>query len=214
MNPMNHPSKGRLICLEGGEGAGKSTALKVVRDWLTARGREVLATREPGGTPVAEKIRALLLAPETGSIDPVTELLLMFAARRENVVDVIEPALARGVDVICDRFTDASHAYQGGGRGLGSEPVEMLAGLVHPGLVPDLVVVLDVPVETGLARIRGRAGGPDRIEGDGGEFLARVRSAYLERARRDPERYVVIDSDRPRKVVAAELRRTLEDKLA
>lgn len=206
--------RGRLICLEGGEGAGKTTALAVVRDWLGERGREAVTTREPGGTPAAERIRAVLLDPETGDLDPVTELLLMFAARRENVVDVIEPALAAGRDVICDRFTDASHAYQGGGRGLGPGPVDRLAELVHPGLRPDLVLVLDVPVEVGLQRIRRRRGGPDRIEGSQVAFLERVRQTYLERAAADPDRFRVIDAGQPLARVRADLREALEGRLA
>jgi len=206
--------KGKMICLEGGEGAGKSTALKVVTGWLDGRGRRSLVTREPGGTPFAEKIRKLLLDPQTGEIDPVTELLLMFAARRENVVDVIEPALADGIDVICDRFTDASYAYQGGGRELGPEPVALLAGLVHPKLQPDLVVVLDVPVKVGLERIKRRRGGPDRFEGSRVAFLERVRTAYLERARAHPDRYVVIDATQDIEEVGAEIRKRLEERLA
>lgn len=206
--------RGRLICLEGGEGAGKTTALNVVRDWLGERGREAVTTREPGGTPAGERIRDVLLDPDTGHLDRVTELLLMFAARRENVVDVIEPALAAGRDVICDRFTDASHAYQGGGRGLGSAPVDRLAELVHPGLQPNLVLVLDVPVEVGLQRIRRRRGGPDRIEASQVVFLERVRQAYLERAAADPERFRVIDAGQPLAGVRADLCEALEDRLA
>ncbi|MFU8876759.1 MAG: dTMP kinase [Wenzhouxiangellaceae bacterium] len=206
--------RGRLICLEGGEGAGKSTALVAIRRWLEARGREVVVTREPGGTPAAERIRALLLDPATGEIDAITELLLMFAARRENVVEVIEPALAAGKDVISDRFTDASHAYQGGGRGLGSEPVELLAGLVHPDLEPDLVLLLDVPVAVGLERIRARKAGPDRIEQGRGEFLERVRQAYLARARANAERYRVIDAGRDLDEVAARIEDVLNECLA
>ena len=205
--------KGKLICLEGGEGAGKSTALKTVTRWLESRGRRSRVTREPGGTPVAEKIRKLLLDPQTGEIDRVTELLLMFAARRENVVDVIEPALAEGVDVICDRFTDASYAYQGGGRELGPEPVKMLAGLVHPDLQPDLVLVLDVPVEIGLERIKRRRGGPDRFEGSRMAFLERVRQAYLERAQSHPDQYAVIDATQEMEKVAAAIRECLEERL-
>ena len=206
--------KGKMICLEGGEGAGKSTALKVVTGWLDGRGRRSLVTREPGGTPFAEKIRKLLLDPQTGEIDPVTELLLMFAARRENVVDVIEPALADGIDVICDRFTDASYAYQGGGRELGPQPVARLAGLVHPELQPDLVLVLDVPVKVGLERIKRRRGGPDRFEGSRVAFLERVRQAYLERARAHPDRYAVIDATQDIEAVAAEIRKCLAERLA
>jgi len=138
----------------------------------------------------------------------------MFAARRENVVDVIEPALADGIDVICDRFTDASYAYQGGGRELGPEPVALLAGLVHPKLQPDLVVVLDVPVKVGLERIKRRRGGPDRFEGSRVAFLERVRQAYLERARAHPDRYAVIDATQDIEAVAAEIRKCLAERLA
>lgn len=210
---MNAGARGRLICLEGGEGAGKSTAMQRVRAWLEARGRRVLSTREPGGTPVAENVRALLLDPATGEIDPLTELLLMFAARRENVVGVIEPALEAGTDVICDRFTDASHAYQGGGRGLGAAPVDALADLVHPQLTPNLVLVLDVPVETGLRRIRDRNGGPDRFEATRKGFLERVRQTYLERAAAAPERYAVIDAAQPLEQVASDIEHALETHL-
>jgi len=211
---MSDSSRGRMICLEGGEGAGKSTALKLIEGWLARHGRRTRITREPGGTPSAEKIRKLLLDPQTGDIDPVTELLLMFAARRENVVDTIKPALADGIDVICDRFTDASHAYQGAGRELGPAPVELLAGLVHPDLVPDLVLVLDVPVEVGLQRIKGRQGGPDRFEGGRRAFLERVRQAYLERAQAHPERYVVIDASPEIDRVGEAIRAALKDHLA
>ena len=207
---MTEMPSGRMICLEGGEGAGKSTALRLIDGWLRQRGRRTLVTREPGGTPAAEKIRKLLLDPQTGDIDPVTELLLMFAARRENVVDRIEPALADGIDVICDRFTDASYAYQGAGRGLGAAPVERLAGLVHPDLAPDLVLVLDVPVEIGLERIKRRKGGPDRFEGGRMTFLERVRQAYLARAQAHPERYVVVDASRDIDQVGEAIRETLE----
>ncbi|MEX0915841.1 MAG: dTMP kinase, partial [Wenzhouxiangellaceae bacterium] len=144
----------------------------------------------------------------------VTELLLMFAARRENVVDVIQPALADDIDVICDRFTDASYAYQGGGRQLGPAPVELLAGLVHPDLQPDLVLVMDVPVDVGLERIKRRKGGPDRFEGDRQAFLERVRQAYLDRARAHPDRYVVIDAGQGLEQVGDAIRATLEKYLA
>jgi len=206
--------KGKMICLEGGEGAGKSTAIRQIQAWLEARGRRTLVTREPGGTPVAERIREVVLNPATGDIDPMSELLLLFAARRENVVEVIQPALEQGIDVICDRFTDASYAYQGGGRALGPKPVDVLAGLVHPALRPDLVLLLDVPVELGLRRIRGRKSGPDRFEQTRVDFLQRVRETYLDRARSDPERYAVIDASKPINDVRAELEQALEAHLA
>lgn len=203
-------SPGRLITLEGGEGAGKSTAVSAVQGWLQARGRTVCLTREPGGTAAAERVRDILLDPASGDLDPMTELLLMFAARRENVVGSIVPALEAGHDVICDRFTEASHAYQGGGRGLGAAPVETLSGLVHPDLQPDLVLVLDVPVEVGLARIRKRGDQPDRFEGDRADFLERVRAAYLERAAANPDRFRVVDASRDADVVRDEVVRVVE----
>ncbi|NKI34485.1 dTMP kinase [Wenzhouxiangella sp. XN79A] len=206
-------SRGRLITLEGGEGAGKTTAIDAVVRCLEGHGRSVHRTREPGGTPAAEKIRGLLLDPATGALDPLTELLLMFAARRENVVGSIEPALAAGQDVVCDRFTEASHAYQGGGRGLGPAPVEALGGLVHPDLEPDLVLVLDVPVEVGLARIRKRGDAPDRFEGDRVDFLERVRRTYLERAAARPDRFVVIDASQAPDAVRGAVVRAVEKAL-
>lgn len=203
-------TRGLFITLEGGEGAGKTTALQTIREWLTAHGRQVVVTREPGGTAAAERIRELLLDPATDSLTPMSELLLMFAARQENLARVIHPALARGDDVVSDRFTDASRAYQGAGRALGEAAVETLAGLVHPGFEPDLTLLLDVPVEVGMARIRGRDGGPDRMEQSQPDFLERVRRAYLDRAGREPERFVVIDATRPLDAVKA----AIEDALA
>lgn len=205
---------GRLITLEGGEGAGKSTVLADVRAWLEAQGRQVVVTREPGGTPAAERVRNLLLDPETGALHPLSELLLMFAARQENLEQVIRPALAAGKDVICDRFTDASRAYQGGGRQLGLEPVEKLAALVHPDLVPDLTLLLDLPVTQGLERVGGRGAELDRMERAGLEFLERVRRAYLEQAEREPERFVVVDASRPLAEVRQALARILVERLA
>lgn len=203
-------TRGLFITLEGGEGAGKTTALETIREWLAARGRKAIVTREPGGTAAAERIRELLLDPATGPLTPMSELLMMFAARQENLAQVIRPALARGDDVVSDRFTDASRAYQGAGRELGEAAVETLAGLVHPDLEPDLTLLLDVPVDVGMARIRDRRGGPDRMEQSLPEFLERVRRAYLDRARREPERFVVIDATRPLEAV----RRAIENALA
>jgi dTMP kinase len=205
-------SRGRFITLEGGEGAGKTTAMETIAAWLTRRGREVVVTREPGGTEAAERIRGLLLDPGTGALSPLSELLLMFAARQENLEGVIRPALEQGRDVICDRFTDASRAYQGAGRGLGAAAVESLAGLVHPDLQPDLTLLLDVPVEVGMERILGR-GAPDRMEQNRPDFLERVRAAYLEQARREPNRFAVIDASRPVEAVGRAIERTLEERL-
>lgn len=205
---------GFFITLEGGEGAGKSTALGTIRDWLQSHGRDFVLTREPGGTPPAERIRELLLDPETGELAALTELLLMFAARNENLDRVIRPALAAGRVVVSDRFTDASMAYQGAGRGLGRDPVERLADLVHGDLTPDLTLLMDVPVELGLRRIRTRSEGPDRFEQTRPEFLERVRQAYLDQARREPRRFAVIDASAGLDEVSAAIRTVLEDRLA
>lgn len=206
--------KGRLITLEGGEGAGKSTAVGTIKTWLETRGRRVTLTREPGGTSAAERIREILLDPATGELTPTTELLLMFAARAENLAKVIRPALEAGQDVICDRFTDASIAYQGGGRELGREPVELLASLVHPDLKPDLTLLLDIDVSAGMRRIRQRNGGPDRFERTRQGFLEQVRTSYLDQARREPGRIVVIDAGQDLAMVRASIEKALEQRLA
>lgn len=203
-------TRGRFITLEGGEGAGKTTAATLVERWLVDQGRTVVRSREPGGTPAAEKIRHLLLDPETGELEPMTELLLMFAARAENLAQVVRPALARGEDVLCDRFTDASRAYQGGGRRMGIHQVNRLAAVVHPDLKPDLTILLDIPVELGMRRVAGRGGQADRFEQSRNEFLERVRAAYLTQARLEPERIVVIDASRELPQVEDQLLRVLE----
>lgn len=190
----------RLVSLEGGEGAGKSTVLAALRDYLQAAGERVVCTREPGGTPLAERIRALLL--DTGSEPPTAaaELLLMFAARAQHVEETIAPALATGAWVLSDRFTDASHAYQGTARGGDRELIRLLEERVV-GMVPGLTLLLDVPVEVGLARARGR-GGVDRIEAEDTAFFERVRNGYLERAAAEPARFRVLDASRPAEEVA------------
>lgn len=203
-------TRGRFITLEGGEGAGKTTAMRTISAWLAARGREAIVTREPGGTAAAERIRALLLDPATGPLTPMSELLLMFAARQENLAGVIRPALERGSDVVADRFTDASRAYQGAGRQLGEAPVEVLADLIHPDLQPDLTLLLDVPVAVGMERIRGRGTEPDRMEQNQPDFLERVRQAYLLQARREPQRFAVIDAAGPLDQVTRAIESALE----
>jgi dTMP kinase len=189
-------SAGRFVTVEGGEGVGKSTNLEFVRRLIEDRGFEVVATREPGGTPAAERIRELLLAHGEETMPPIAELLLFFAARSLHVANVIRPALARGAWVVCDRFTDTTRAYQGSGRGLDAELIERLAAHVHPGLEPDLTLLLDAPAEIGGARAR-RRGTADRMEQEQREFHARVREGYLALAGRWPERIVVIDAARP-----------------
>ncbi len=189
---------GRFITLEGIEGAGKSTLAAVLGEQLAARGLTVRATREPGGTALAERIRALVLQRDAELVAPEAETLLMFAARRIHLDNLVRPALARGEWVVCDRFTDATRAYQGGGRGVDATWIEALATAVHAGLEPDLTLLLDLPVEEGLARAarrRGAAGeAVDRFEGETLAFFTRVRARYLEIARAAPRRVCIIDA--------------------
>lgn len=199
--------RGILVTIEGGEGAGKSTVLAAVGELLQQRGFEVVATREPGGTAAGESMRALLLAPGT-QLAPEAELLLMFASRAQLVRELVEPALARGAAVLSDRFTDASYAYQGGGRGLGSGTIAELERWAV-GIKPDFTLLLDVGVDVGLARARSRGGEPDRIESERGEFFERVRAAYLARAQAEPERFRVVDAAQPAETVVAEVTRQL-----
>ena len=193
----------RLVTLEGGEGAGKSTVLRALRDALVASGADVVCTREPGGTPLAERIRALLLDPEHEPASPQAELLLMFASRAQHVRETILPALKRGAWVLCDRFTDSSYAYQGGGRGLDPAWIATLEREVV-GIRPGLTLLLDVGVEEGRERARGRDLAPDRIERERDEFFERVRAAYLARAAAEPQRIRVLDASRPAADVASE----------
>lgn len=190
-------SAGRFITLEGIEGAGKSTVAAALQAALREQGIVVRLTREPGGTPLAERVRALVLERGDEIIDPVAETLLMFAARRLHLENLIRPALARGEWVLCDRFTDATRAYQGGGRGLDSAWIESLATQVHGSLEPDLTLLLDLPVRTGLARARARPGVIDRFEAENVEFFERVRASYLEAAARNPGRIRIIDASLP-----------------
>lgn len=187
-------SAGKFITLEGIEGAGKSTVARALHAELERRGLPALLTREPGGTPVAEALRALLLERDRELISPAAEALLMFAARAVHLDNAIRPALASGRWVICDRFTDASFAYQGAGRGVSESLLDGLAAAVHPELWPARTLLLDLPVRTGLARARARASRPDRFETEAAEFFERVRKAYLRRAARAPERITVIDA--------------------
>ena len=186
-------ASGKFITLEGTEGVGKSTQLDNVATLLRDAGIDVVCTREPGGTPMAERIRALLLAPEEEPIPDAAELLLMFAARSLHLENLIRPALASGQWVLCDRFTDATFAYQGYGRGVHREDIAVLQRLVQRGLRPDLTIVLDAPVETGLARARNR-GEPDRFEAETVQFFERVRAGYLAIAAEETDRVAVIDA--------------------
>lgn len=191
-------SRGRFITLEGIEGAGKSTVAQRIAGWLAHRGLPARLTREPGGTPLAERIRQIALDHGPEPLSPVTETLLMFAARALHVQGVIVPALARGEWVICDRFTDATRAYQGSGRGVDAALIERLAQSVHPQLTPDCTLLLDLPVAAGLARAKGRSGtAADRFESETLDFFERVRSGYLALARAEPGRFRVIDAGQP-----------------
>lgn len=204
--------RGRFITLEGGEGAGKSSQVARISRWLEQHGHAVVNTREPGGTPLSEILRDLVLHGGHREMSPMTELLLVFAARAQHVDQLIRPSLAAGQTVLCDRFTDASFAYQGGGRGLPVEDIEALEMLVQRDLRPDLTLLLDVPVETGLARARGRDS-EDRFETESQRFLERVRQAYLERARHEPERFAVIDASASEDAVWNSIRIVLETRL-
>ena len=207
--------RGRFITLEGGEGVGKSTNLAWVAEHLEARGLEVVRTREPGGTPRAEAIRGLLLDPASDEpLDDDAELLLVFAARAQHLARVVRPALERGAWVVCDRFTDATFAYQGGGRGIPAERIAELEAFVQQGLQPDLTLLLDMPMAAAQRRLEGRleqnGGQRDRFERERGEFFEAVRQAYLARAAAAPARIAVVDADRPLADVQAELGRLLD----
>jgi dTMP kinase len=191
-------SPGRFITLEGIEGAGKSTVATYVSDWLTGQGIAVRLTREPGGTPLAERLRQIVLEHGTEQVSAVTETLLMFTARALHVENVIVPALRAGQWVVCDRFTDATRAYQGSGRGVDAALIDTLARAVHPHLAPDCTLLLDLPAAAGLSRARARGGhGADRFEAETLGFFERVRAGYLALAGREPQRIQVIDANSP-----------------
>jgi dTMP kinase len=189
------PSSGKFITLEGGEGVGKTTNIPFIKQFLEAQGIGVVVTREPGGTRFAEKIRGLLLNNNDETLTNHAELLLIFAGRAQHLSQVIKPALARGQWVLCDRFTDATYAYQGGGRELSLEAINWLENFVQDGLRPDLTLLLDVPAEIGMARALSRGGQLDRFESEQIEFFNRVRNVYLQQAQRFPERIKTIKAD-------------------
>lgn len=199
---------GLFITLEGPEGAGKSTNREYLAERLRERGVEVLLTREPGGTPLAERVRELLLTPSDEPMAADTELLLVFAARAQHLAQVIRPALMRGCVVLCDRFTDATYAYQGGGRGVPEARIAVLENFVQGELRPDLTLVFDLPVEVGLARAAAR-GRLDRFELEGRGFFEAVRQAYLRRAAAEPQRYRVVDAAQSLDQVQRDLDRLL-----
>jgi dTMP kinase len=199
---------GRFITVEGTEGVGKSTNLNFIQQWLEGQGHRVLVTREPGGTPLAEELRSLLLAPRDETVDPMAELLMVFAARAQHLEQVIKPALAAGTWVLCDRFTDSTYAYQGGGRGFDQSVIAQLETLVQGELRPDLTVILDIDVEKGLARASQRSV-PDRFEGEAVAFFERVRAVYHELAARAPNRYAVVDAGQPLEQVQQAIKQVL-----
>lgn len=204
--------RGRFVTIEGGEGAGKSTMMDRVADWLESGGRHVVRTREPGGTELAEKVREILLDKNHTELSAPAELLLVFAARAQHLAELIRPALRRGDTVVCDRFTDATWAYQGGGRGVSDDSIAALEDLVHGDLQPDLTLLLDVPVEQGLRRALLRSES-DRFEEESMAFFERVRAAYLRRAAAAPERFVVIDASGGVEAVWAQVEAALQERM-
>lgn len=202
-------SRGKFITVEGGEGVGKSTNIALIADLLTRAGHPPMRTREPGGTALAEKIRQLLLAHGDEPMSAWTELLLIFAARAQHLAQVIEPALATGRWVLCDRFTDATYAYQGGGRGLNREHIAALEELVQGALRPDLTVLLDAPVEVGRQRVQSRAE-LDRFEVEQMAFFERVRQTYCTRAAAEPQRFLVVDAAQGLDAVQGDLTTALQ----
>ena len=208
---------GFFLTIEGGEGAGKTTAKDTVLQWLSDRGQSYVHTREPGGTPLAESLRELVLAHHEEQVADITELLMVFAARSQNLTACIEPALAAGHVVVCDRFTDATYAYQGGGRGLSMEKIAVLEQLVQGARRPNMTLLLDVEPDVGMARMRGRAqqqgGEPDRIEQEAMAFFHRVRSVYLARAAQFPDQYVIIDANGSIESVKQQIMNALQQRL-
>ncbi|MEW5056321.1 MAG: dTMP kinase [Cycloclasticus sp.] len=202
----------KFLSLEGVEGVGKTTNLKFIAEYLTQAGISVVTTREPGGTPIAEKIRGLLLDHDEEVLANESELLLMFAARAQHLQQVIKPALAAGHWVVCDRFTDASYAYQGGGRAFGMEDIAWLEGFVQKGLTPDKTILLDLQVELGLKRAASRST-PDRFESEKKAFFENVRAVYLQRAKAEPKRFCVVDASHTVEQVQQHIARYLDELL-
>jgi len=201
--------KGLFITLEGGEGVGKSTNLQYIHKLLLDELQvPVMVTREPGGTPLAEELRGVLLQPRDEHVNELTELMLMFAARAQHLHERILPSLREGVWVLCDRFTDATYAYQGSGRGMRTDVIASLEQLVQGEVRPDLTFLLDLPIEVGLARAQAR-GEMDRFESEQSAFFERVRDGYLKRAQLEPDRFVIIDAQPPLEEVQAQIRQAL-----
>ncbi|MCD6055442.1 MAG: dTMP kinase [Gammaproteobacteria bacterium] len=209
-NKSPNTLNGFFLTLEGGEGVGKSTAIKTIANYLDKQKRDYLITREPGGTPLAEIIRNVVLKAQPEILTPTAELLLIFAARAQHVETVIEPALRAGKVVICDRFTDASFAYQGAGRGVDCAYITYLANWVHPDCWPHLTLLFDAPIELARDRILAR-GDPDRIEKEASDFFKRVHAAYRQRAADESKRFRIIDASLPLDNVQQTLIRILKD---
>ena len=201
--------KGKFITVEGTEGVGKSTNMAFIEEWLKNAGKELVITREPGGTELGEKLRNLLLDAKETSMCDDTELLLMFAARAQHLQEVIIPALDAGKWVLCDRFTDATYAYQGGGRGIAMSRIGLLEQWVQGDLRPDMTLILDLPVDVGLERA-GKRSEPDRFELEKHDFFNKVRDTYLSRANEHPERYKIIDASPAIPEVQQAIRTVLE----
>jgi len=204
---------GRFITLEGGEGAGKSTNLDYIQRRLEAAGVVLQVTREPGGTPLGEKVREVLLNTEHAGMSSDAELLLMFAARAQHLHQAILPALGKGGWVLCDRFTDATYAYQGGGRGIDAGRIRLLEDWVQQGFQPDMTLLFDLPVELGLKRA-GKRGALDRFEQEQTDFFEQVREAYLQRARQDPQRFRIIDAGQELLAVQRQLDGVIDELIA
>ncbi len=210
MSTQFHTPRGRFIAFEGGEGAGKSTQVRAVVARLRDRGLEVVQTREPGGSPGAEALRDLLVNGDAGRWSPLSELLMMYAARSDHLEKVIRPALERGAWVVCDRFADSSRAYQGAGGGVAPSFIEAVDQAVVADTQPDLVIVMDMPVAAGLNRAASRGDTENRFESKGAAFHERLRHGFLDRAAAVPERYRVIDADRTIEAIAADIGATID----
>ncbi len=195
---------GKFITIEGGEGAGKSTNISFIKDYLEQHAIEVVLTREPGGTPLSERLREILLDKNETNMCSDTELLLMFAARAQHLNEVIMPSIREGKWVICDRFTDATYAYQGGGRGIAFERIAALENWVQGDVRPDMTIIFDLPVDVGLSRASNRSE-PDRFEQENIDFFTRVRNAYLDRAKQFPERYAIVNAEPQLDIVQQDL---------
>lgn len=205
--------RGRFITFEGGEGSGKSTQARLLADALRKAGHAVVETREPGGSPFAERLRAFILDPSLPPHVPLAEALLFYAARADHIAAVIRPALAQGQWVICDRFSDSTRVYQGAAGALPSSAIETLEALVVDGISPDLTILLDLPVETGLARARARSTTADAYESRGADYHQRLRDGFLDLARDNPERVVVLDGSADQNAIAGNVRAAVASRL-